>query len=395
MGPPGSQLGGKVARRRRWLHVGAGVAALVVTAAGVGRLTGAGPAGMLHPQEAALPVSTDIGLSPAPPTALKPLGAGWRLVRRAPITSRSGALSAWTGDQLLIWGGMANGRPLGDGAAYDPDTDYWRMLPPSPLEAGEGPVSVWTGREWIIWGGLVDDRPSAAGAAYTPATGAWRVLRPAPVRSTGARAVWTGREMLVWGGSAGPEGAAYDPAADRWRRLARGGPGDITGGAVWTGRELVVWGFADSAAYDPAADRWRRLPLPPVSPWITPNVVWTGTEVVAVGGYTDAGPSADAAAYHPATDRWRRLADAPDPVDVSDAAATWTGRLLVMGRGPSRLQVYDPARDRWTEVPGLLDGPRVGAVAAWTGDEMLFWGGYGVLGTPPVLEEGVAWRPNV
>jgi hypothetical protein len=372
--------------------VAAAVAAAVTAG---GWVTGVGPAGVLHPEKAALPVSTEIGLTPALPAALRPLGQGWRLVRNAPIASRHEALSAWTGDRLLIWGGTSKGRPLVDGAAYYPDTDQWRLLPPAPLAAGEGGLaSVWTGREWLIWGGhLLGDVPGE-GAAYNPETDAWRPLRPAPIRGAGAQAVWTGREMLVWGGTAGAVGAAYDPATDRWRRLAQGGPEDIAGTAVWTGRELVVWGFTRSAAYDPATDRWRRLPPPPVTPWITRNVVWTGTEIIAVGGSTEAGPSADAAAYDPATDRWRRLASAPDPVDVSDGGATWTGALLVVARGPSRLQVYDPARDIWAEVPGLLDGPRAGSIAAWTGDEVVFWGGYGVLGTPIALEEGVAWRPH-
>ncbi len=394
-GPPRPPSAGKVTHGRRWRLFAAVGGALAVVVAG-GWLTGAGPAGVLHPDKGAVPVSTEIGMSPTPPGALEPLGQGWRLVRRAPLGSRHEALSAWTGDRLLIWGGTTNGRPLRDGAAYSPDTDQWHPLPPAPLVGVDGGrASVWTGREWIIWGGnLIADGPGD-GAAYDPATDTWRPLRTAPIPSTGTLAVWSGREMLVWGGSAGAAGAAYDPATDRWRRLARGGPDDVAGSAVWTGREMVVWGFSGSAAYDPGTDRWRRLPPPPVTPWITRNVIWTGTEILAVGGSTDAGPSADAAAYDPATDRWRRLASAPDPVDVSDAGATWTGALLVVARGPSRLQVYDPARDVWTEVPGLLDGPRVGAVAAWTGNEVVFWGGYGVLGTPVALEEGVAWRPHL
>ncbi|MGH9036325.1 MAG: hypothetical protein ACRD0O_11225, partial [Acidimicrobiia bacterium] len=368
------------------------VAAVVVMGAAVGRLTGAGPAGVL-PEEAEVPVSAEIGFSPAPPSALKPLAEGWRLVRKAPIASRHGALSTWTGERLLIWGGMSNGRKLDDGAAYDPDTDHWRLLPPAPLSGHVGLTSVWTGREWIIWGSHIHGAVPGEGVAYDPDTGAWRRLPPAPLRSSSAQAVWTGREMLLWGGAGGAAGAAYAPDTDRWRRIARGGPDDVAAPPIWTGGEMVVMGFVGSAAYDPETDRWRPLPLPPVTPWITRNVVWTGNELLAVGGTTEAGPAADAAAYDPAANRWRRLASAPDPIDVSDATATWTGRLLVMARGPSRLQIYDPARDVWSETPGLLDGPRVGSVAVWTGKEMVFWGGYGVLGTPAVLEEGVAWRP--
>jgi hypothetical protein len=122
-------------------------------------------------------------------------------------------------------------------------------------------------------------------------------------------------------------------------------------------------------------------------------VVWTGTEVLAVGGSSSNGPVLGGAAYDPAANRWRSVSAPPDPVDVSDATATWTGRLLVVARGPSRVQVYDPAGDKWSVMPGLSEGPRVGSVAVWTGVEMVFWGGFGVLGTAGALEEGVAWRP--
>ncbi|HEY3239068.1 MAG TPA: hypothetical protein VGL92_05855 [Acidimicrobiia bacterium] len=386
--------GSKVSQRPRWRRFGALAAAVLMAVVAVGRLTGAGPAGTLHPEKPEGPLSfaeSGGSISAAPPS-LKPLSPGWRLVRRAPITSRHWALSTWTGRELLIWGGTSN-EALADGAAYQPDTDQWRDLPPSPLGPREGASSAWTGREWIIWGGFGAERYLGDGAAYDPATGSWRLLPPAPIAArSGALAVWTGREVLIWGGS-GPDGAAFDPETNRWRRLPRGGPTDVVGGAVWTGREMVAWEYTGPVALNPVTNRWRRLPLPPFSPWITRTFVWTGFEVLAVGGSSPTGPVSDGAAYDPVANRWRTLAPTPDPVDVSDATATWTGRLLVVARGPSRVQVYDPAEDAWNEMPGLSEGPRVGSVAAWTGTEMVFWGGYGVLGTAPALEEGVAWRP--
>lgn len=400
--PPVPQPGRKIARHRRRRHLTALVSALVLAVAAVaaaGRLTGAGPAGMLHPEERETPVSFAQGPgSSAAPPSIKPLAAGWRLVRRAPIAARHGAISTWTGEDVLVWGGVAGGQPQDDGAAYHPDTDHWRLLPASPLGAREGAAATWTGREWILWGGTDAGNLRGDGAAYNPDTGTWRVLPPAPFRSSGAQAVWTGSEMLVWGASehtGNPAGAAYDPERDRWRRLPSGGS-DGYGPVVWTGTELVVWDPMQPAAFDPATNRWRRLPLPPATPWWTRMVAWTGTELLVVGGMAppETGPISGGAAYDPVANRWRTLAPAPDPLDVSDATATWTGRLLVLARGPSRVQTYDPARDAWHVMPGLSEGPRVGAMAVWTGDEMVFWGGYGILGTLPILEEGVAWRPD-
>lgn len=237
---------------------------------------------------------------------------------------------------------------------------------------------------------------SGEGAAYEPGGGSWRVLPPAPITPrAGTVGVWTGREVIIWGeGGRGPaDGAAYDPARESWRTLPRGGPVDEVGGGVWTGREMVVWGFGGFAAFNPHTNRWRVLPRAPFSPWFTNTAVWTGTDLLFVGGSDEPGRVPSGAAYDAAGDRWRTLTAAPDPVDISDATATWTGRLLVVARGPSRVQVYDPADDSWDVMPGLSEGPRVGSVAVWTGDEMVFWGGYGVLGTAAVLEEGVAWRP--
>ncbi|MGH8990291.1 MAG: Kelch repeat-containing protein [Acidimicrobiia bacterium] len=367
--------------------------------AGVGRLTGAGPAGTLHTEEAGQPVTFDeagSGAWSAPAPSVRPLSTGWRLVRTPPVSTRERALSTWTGEELLIWGGSHGLRAAADGAAYRPDIDQWRPLAPSPLRPRDAAVSAWTGREWILWGGILGDRHLDDGAAYDPGTDSWRLLPPSPIGAAShALAVWTGREVLVWGGSGGPEGVAYDPVADRWRRLPPAQSPGFATAAVWTGEEMVVWAFDGAMALDPGTNRWRRLATPPVTPWMTQAVVWTGTEMIGVGGATHDALTPAAAALDPRTNRWRTLAAAPEPVDVTGVAATWTGRLLVVSRGPSDLQVYDPTRDSWAVMPGISEGRRDDAVAAWTGEEMIFWGGNDpFVGTPAAREEGFAWRPR-
>jgi hypothetical protein len=189
----------------------------------------------------------------------------------APLSPRSVPASAWTGEDLLVWGGQnaAGSRFYGDGAAYDPATDRWRMLPPSPLSA-RVPLSVWTGSEWILWGTGVrrDDRP-VDGAAYDPATDSWRSIATGPIELTDATATWTGAEVIVFGaalhGGNQPEtstaiAAAYDPRADSWRTLPPSPLDTNSNTAVWNGSELVALDYNhDSAAYDPQTDRWRDL----------------------------------------------------------------------------------------------------------------------------------------
>src|SRR5206468_1802016 len=65
-----------------------------------------------------------------------------------------------------------------------------------------------------------------------------------------------------------------------------------------------------------------------------------------------------AAAYDPATDHWRRIAAVPTPWSGDDGTAI----TVVLGDRPAvwrrgRLALYDPAADRWAEVPGALPPP--------------------------------------
>jgi N-acetylneuraminic acid mutarotase len=246
-------------------------------------------------------------------------------------------MSAWTGQELVVWGGGNLDEGFLDGAAYDPAADRWRMIADGPLGRRAGGVAAWTGREVVVWGGV---DPAARvefrdGAAYDPATNRWRTIAPSPlVGRDDAASVWTGRELLVWGGTtlaAGTffaDGAAYDPATDRWRRMAnapvvaRSSPG-----AVWSGRELLIWGGISLPGQTDSG---------PLDRIIEPR-----TFLVPVG---------DGAAYDPATDRWRVLEPVP---------------LLARG------------------IP----------IAVWDGERMLLWGGLVVVSSPASSSEGVRYTP--
>jgi hypothetical protein len=151
----------------------------------------------------------------------------------------------------------------------------WSTLPKPPFFRFRGAVA-WTGSELVYWGGesKFGDEVHGGGAAFDLATEVWRPLAPGPLRArAGAVAVWTGDEVLIWGGDrdAGPEGASYDPSRDDWRTLPDSPLGArVPVGAVWTGSEMIVWGSTSraasavaGAAYDPRADRWRELPAAP------------------------------------------------------------------------------------------------------------------------------------
>jgi hypothetical protein len=255
------------------------------------------------------------------------LPTGWSELP-APPEVRSDAATAWTGTELLVWGGYeyvgANEDPGADGFAFDAAARLWEPLPPSPLAGRSDSAFAWTGQELLIWGGwdggFRDPPYFDDGAAYDPVAGTWRMLAPAPIDARTAFSVWTGEEMIVWGSTERAarrrDGAAYDPITNAWRTIATG-PIDITdGSAVWTGDEMIVFGAAldgnnhadtptaVAAAYDPEADTWRELPPSELSPQAM-TASWLGGELIA-WDYDHA-----SAAYDPVADVWQALPDVP------------------------------------------------------------------------------------
>lgn len=337
-------------------------------------------------------------------------GGRWEQTGEAPLRPRGDHTAVWTGERMLVWGGEADHPEPGvtarfaDGAAFRPDADLgpgsWERLAPAPLQPRSGHTAVWTGEELLVWGGQTschDDRVVGDGAAYDPDTDTWRTLASAPLAPRRAHtAVWTGDEMLVWGGWGPPQpgaaarefadGAAYDPDSDTWRRLPDA-PLHPRGAhtAVWTGEAmLVVGGGNDSppldasrqaARYTPATDEWTRLPSDALGARRESAGVWTGEAVLVVGGRV--GPDApQAVAHDPDTGTTQAL---PAPPHDGDNAV-WTGRELILWHGRTTeahpaASAYDPETDQWRPLPDPPVETTAGASAVWTGEAMLTWGG--------------------
>ncbi len=174
----------------------------------------------------------------------------------------------------------------------------------------------------IIWGGITntaDQRLTSTGVAYNPVTRRWRTLPAAPLAARdGAASVWTGTELIIWGGT------------------------------LNANPDVPVRDARDGAAYNPVTNRWRRLPPSPLSARTGSQALWTGKQVVVVGGVPSAnvstaapgsgaqlrsyrGASNQAAAYDPRTDRWSSLADLPVPngEKLDELDAIWTGSELL------------------------------------------------------------------
>jgi hypothetical protein len=261
---------------------------------------------------------------------------------------------------------------------------------------------------------------SGPGSAAALKQGHWSRLPAAPISGrTGQATVWTGQQMLIWGGGSGKQGAdlnsdgaAYDPAANSWSMLPAGPLSARSGMAeVWTGHDMFVWGgydhntpgsfhaAADGALYSPATHLWRQLPPSPLSPRVQATALWTGSEVIVIGGepaVTTAQHTTytDAAAYNPTTNTWRRLPTPPTThhFPVASVSAMAAGRSIYAwltwvhithqsdagggGRSGSAhagvdLDRYDTSTGRWIQVHAKGDLPTGVNSPVWTGSEIL------------------------
>jgi hypothetical protein len=121
-----------------------------------------------------------------------------------------------------------------------------------------------------------------------------------------------------------------------------------------------------SFRWDLGAEQWTEITALPGPPRLAATAQAVGAYIYVFGGYTVGADGAEATTdrvdiYDPATDRW--TAGAPIPVPVDDAVSgVWRDSLIVLvsgwrdrGNMPD-VQFYDPAADRWrrgTDFPGV------------------------------------------
>ena len=76
--------------------------------------------------------------------AARELPGTWSVIPSAPIGRRDGAAVAWTGSQMLVWGGWGTDPTLVAGllrgALFDPKTSTWHLTSPAPIAGRAGPA---------------------------------------------------------------------------------------------------------------------------------------------------------------------------------------------------------------------------------------------------------------
>jgi len=340
------------------------------------------------------------------------VGAAVERIDVGPLAPRGGHSVVWTGDELIVWGGWGDevgSVKRGDGAAYDPASRTWRMIAASPLTPRRNHAAAWTGAEMVVFGG--DGRRD--GAAYDPRTDTWRRLPDAPfgigayeVREREESHLFAEDGLFIW---EAPQDrvARWDASSETWRVLDPTGLVGLRSGALRAtrGRLYAVGttGYTGVPLLITTTDldgstRWSRLEDGTFS--TSRNIVptadphWSAAlpdgRVVAWSiGLPDTAIELD-----PGSGLWSDLP--PHNVTSCEGATgpvVMDDRLLVQSCDGGT--IYDSTTDAWSSVDirGAAVEP---STSIWTGAEVISWGAtccYGTAGAPFEPNSATIVRP--
>jgi hypothetical protein len=129
---------------------------------------------------------------------------------------------------------------------------------------------------------------------------------------------------------------------------------------------------------------WSAIPVVPFANRSAPLQVWTGRDLLVVGGYTVHNELADGGAFDPSTRTWTVVPSGPFAFGQNDAFAVWDGHELLVWQtvttrsNPALLgAAYNPSTRTWRGIASNPLPARTAAptsqVAVWAGSEVLAW----------------------
>jgi hypothetical protein len=242
------------------------------------------------------------------------------------------------------------------GGLYDPITDAWSPINLDDALALGVDGSAYTGQEVFMYGTTTADAYSTSGVFYNPSTDRWREVPTGVPTAREPAVVGLGGKIVVWGGwlldpTGGQTifvagGAVYDAGADNWTPTAtQNAPGpraEMIAFAVrdqaflWGGTDMT-WNslgeqtaFGDGAMYDPTRDLWTPITAAN-SPVRAVDGLWVEEQGLAYLWAGHDSPGATLWTYNPATDTWASF-DIADLPALQQVSFHWTGsELLAIG----------------------------------------------------------------
>ncbi|MCY1137094.1 hypothetical protein OWR29_03725 [Actinoplanes sp. Pm04-4] len=197
--------------------------------------------------------------------------------------------------------------------------------------------------------------------------------------------------VLALAGCAQPAEPAAEEAAEGWQQVAAGplSPREQALG-LWTGREVLLIGgsdappcppnascavnpapLTDAAALDPATGLWRPIAAPP-APVLGAQGVVIGSTVYVLPYQ----PRAALLGYRVDQDKWSQLAAPPTFTGGYGLVAAGDRLVAYSGsdeNGPDRDYLFDPATKKWTALPDDPLGAGFDRHLAWGGRELLLF----------------------
>ncbi|MGE0174959.1 MAG: kelch repeat-containing protein [Oligoflexales bacterium] len=333
----------------------------------------------------------------------------------------------WDGKNIWIYGGVSgtedNEVALSDLYRYNLESNMWQKweVPGLPkrlratiLAIGNDRLLIWGGYSFVqasnvAWqnSGVIVDLVFKTAKTIRfmadPAVLTNNFVAEYQVQS----AIWTGKEVLIFGGlvNGATLGYRFDPLLNKLSKLTKlGGDAPVVKSghsAVWTGEEMIVWGgmapsndyLRSGAAYSLSTGVWRDLPTQNAPSASTEqSAIWTGDSMLTFGGRvygpTSEGGNKDLKGtigiYNIASDTWQSF-----PSDLAihrlGHSVAWTGsQMLVWGGHTQYLNTnfdsvlgFDPHEKRWNGLSSGQITERRDHAGVWTGNHLFIWGGRG------------------
>ncbi len=265
----------------------------------------------------------------------------------------------------------------------------------APTTLRSGHSMVWDSQDDLVFVfGGIDDQGNLLNDlwSYSPATATWKELNASnssvgacqgsnmPTPRMNAAMIWDNQQILLYGGlGAGNHYLgdlwSYSPASGTWTALAcsNNGPATRSTSAVWTGTQMLLLGganayglLADFWSYTPGSGggTWQKLPDSPLGQVEFQTMVWdpAGKQLYVFGGLNVNGLQQNEFYVYSANGSWTAITPSStnNPPPRQQGIGAWDskdGMLLLMGGYKDGngvpywgLWAFDPKQNAW----GLL-----------------------------------------